>query len=138
MESIAASKRKTNIFNPTRFCKYKRSIMSYTKTYNIPAIKRGDTWKGMRINFTGQNITGWAVTMMVKPVNSDEITAQYSTATGNPTITNAAAGEVTWAAQVINWPPGLYKYDIQFVKANGERRTYLAGTWQVTDDVTKP
>jgi hypothetical protein len=51
------------------------------------------------------------------------------------------ADPVTWRivipSQVIAAPPGIYSYDLETIDSMGSKKTYLKGTWEILEDITK-
>ncbi len=107
-------------------------------TYDIKKHKKGDTWNGgtftLEVNAAPADLTDAAITSTFRDPNGDP-RATFSVDDGI-TITDAAAGEFKFDKQVINWPAATYIYDIQITFANGDVKTYIAGTWPICQDAT--
>ena len=107
--------------------------------------KSGDLWPGLssvviRVDGTPLDLTGAVVQMQFKRFVTDAVAALPLTSAGEaPGILideDAEAGRFSIPARIVGLLPGRYFWDIQ-VTAGGLPVTYAAGTWQITQDVSK-
>jgi hypothetical protein len=113
--------------------------MSYTKTYNFKDHKRGDTLKEIEFQ----------VEINDQPLDFDNIAAincQFRlrspkgqvvhTATIDDGITITGPGAFKIDGFLLDFPPVIMYYDIEFVFTDGTVRTYVEGTLKLTQDTT--
>jgi hypothetical protein len=109
---------------------------------SIPAHKTGDTWGGIpNINFVRKgiplNLTGASIKMQVRLSNDSPTVLELSNSNGGIIITNPLNGQITIPPKLINIPVGNYKYEIKIHLSNGETKTFIEGTWSITEEITK-
>lgn len=108
--------------------------------YDIVVYRR-DTWDGLVITLSKNNepvdLTSCSITMQVK-VNPTDVDSMLTLNTANNgiTITEPTAGKFRINSVVINLEPGTYYYDIQFNFSPTLIKTYMFGTFDVTQDIT--
>ena len=108
----------------------------------MPPALRGDTWPGITY-LTITNIcvpislSGALIKMQLREDLDAPVALELSTANGLITITNPLSGVFSIPPQIINIPFGTYNYDIQVTFPTGIVTTYIAGTWQITPDITQ-
>jgi len=110
--------------------------------YTIPSALRGDTWSGITsITITNSGVpislSGALIKMQLREDVDSPVALELSTTNGLITITNPLSGVFQIPPQVINIPFGTYNYDIQVTFPTGIITTYIAGTWQITPDITQ-
>ena len=108
--------------------------------YDIVVYRR-DTWDGLIITISKNgnpiDLTGCAITMQVKvnPTDTSSVLT-LSTVNNEITITEPTNGKFRINATVINLDSGTYYYDIQFNFSPTLIKTYMFGTFDVTQDIT--
>lgn len=107
----------------------------YTKPYNFPPVKRGDTWKGStwKIN---RDITGWQIKMWLVAPNATKPTKEFTIGNGI-TVIDAVQGIFAFNSFDVEIPAVCYRQDVQFTNLTGVKRTYTMGKFPVYDDITK-
>jgi hypothetical protein len=107
----------------------------YTKKYDFPPVKKGDTWLGStwKIN---QDITGWEIRMWLVAPNATKPVKELTIGNGI-TIIDAAEGVFAFNSFIADLPAVCYRYDVQFTTLTGIKRTYAKGLFTVYDDITK-
>ncbi len=107
--------------------------------------KSGDSWPGLpsiAITVDGEplDLTGATIRMQFKQFISDSIAAlSLSSQGGSPGIVVAedpTTGVFSVPRRVIPLKPGRYFWDIE-VTHDSQPVTYVAGTWQITSDVSR-
>jgi hypothetical protein len=109
--------------------------------YNIPAHKRGDTFKGLEFTFTysdGTPVDLTNVVILAKFKQRPQLTRTFSvgTAAGTMEITDAANGKAEIKESIINWPYGVYEYDVELTFSTGYRDTPVGGIFPIENDIT--
>ena len=104
-----------------------------------PDITKGDTFPAMPINMTDAG--GAALTpslarvlLIVKTAATDDDTAALLTRdsdAGHITIEDAANWTFTIGEFTVSLDPGDYAYKLVTIASDGDRRTWLAGTWHI-------
>ena len=109
-------------------------------TYTIPTHEKGDTFGG--ITFTLE-VNG-AVLDLIGALIEATFVLQTNCAIRH-TLTSEVGGGLTIAdtsptsgifyidEQIIDWRAGVYDYEFKFTLADGRVKTYLEGTWEITD-----
>jgi hypothetical protein len=113
--------------------------------YNFTDITRGDTYKGATLTVTNItttlpiDLTGVSIKMQLKKcgMNNVPYALELSTANGILTITDAVNGVFEIGQFSMNIEAGKYDYDLQFTFAGGVVQTYMYGTWNVVNDITR-
>lgn len=99
--------------------------------YNFPDHKRGTTFGGLQfellINGVAKSLVGATINMKITKGTI------FSTTTGELVITDAAGGKFQVREQVINLSPKVHSYELEFVFGDGKRKTYVKGTWRITN-----
>jgi hypothetical protein len=110
------------------------------QTYTIPDHIKGDTWPGVSftviVNGEPLPLTGASIRMMLRNTSNAIKKTFTSEVDGGITITDGEDGDFQIDEQIIDIPAGRYKYDIEFTLANGDVKTYIKGTWTITQDIT--
>lgn len=118
--------------------------MSGPGAYDFQPCKKGDTYVGFKIaEFTRQsddsplNVT--SARLQIKPCSVGAILHEYSTADGSMTIVNGNELHLADidASVTAGFSAGNYVYDLEVLFEAGNTRTMLAGTFVVTQDVTR-
>ena len=112
-------------------------------TYNFPNHIKGDTMQEVvftiTVNDNPLDLTGAEINMDMRLSTDIRTLAKRFTSTGgDPTIeiTNAAGGIFKVIEQIVDVPAGTYNYDIEITLADETVKTYIAGTWIITQDQT--
>ena len=112
-------------------------MTTYTATYNLPSIKRGDT------------LDPWSVKATVRetgaPLVPLSVCAQLRDERGRVVIPLphgiAPDGTVTLlglpAQATAGLKAGLYRYDVEYTLTGGRVRTYLQGALDIQEDVSQ-
>jgi len=108
----------------------------------IPEHKTGNTWGGIpSISFVRKgipiNLTGATIKMQVRLSADSPSVLELSNLNGGIIITNAPNGQIRIPPKLINIPVGNYKYEIKIHLSNGENKTFVEGTWSITEEITK-
>lgn len=111
--------------------------------YDWPSAVKGDTFDGIAltsVTVDGANpASALAATRIHFRTAPDSTTTslELTSADGEITIGTAA----TWACTVepftITLAVGTYYYDWEFTDVAGNVRTYLAGSWRITQNITR-
>lgn len=107
------------------------SETTYTVEEDLEVIYTGDTFLGHQ--FTVLDAVGDPVSI-VGAVIELKTKTEYGLTTvdsGGITITNGAAGVFQLDEQIINWSPRIYEYTIRITFADGTKRTYVKGNWEI-------
>lgn len=106
------------------------------ETYNFPDHIKNDTFNGVsftvNVNSSPLNLTSGNIIASFRRGYDDPRT--LITGSGI-TITNEASGQFRIDSSVINWPAGLYNYDIQITLSTGAVKSYIKGTWNIIQDI---
>jgi hypothetical protein len=103
---------------------------TYYKTYTFKPHKSGDSVLEKVFTFSSHIMSNIVSVEMLTQYPDCKLT---SDAGGGITITDAANWIFKIDKQIINWLPRLYKYDITITMADGNKRTYITGTWQIVE-----
>jgi hypothetical protein len=111
-------------------------------TYNFPSHTKGDTFDGVEftllVNNTLVDLTG-AIILMDLRLEKDGAKIEEFTSVGDANITISSPGTLgvfTFNNQTIDVTAARYYYDIEIEFQDGTKKTYIRGTWQITQDVT--
>jgi len=108
-------------------------------TYNLPDTVKGDTLNSITFTMldgvTPINLTGYDIKIMFKKYPTNVASKTIEIGSGI-TIVNAAAGQFRIDEFNVTLSVGEYFYDIQFTDPSDEIKTYIAGTFNVLQDVT--
>jgi hypothetical protein len=112
---------------------------SYATTIDLPTAEKGNTFSGwQRIlkvdavgagTFTAKDLTGATITLILNKSGG----SLSSAAGGGITIASGTTGTFTIDKQIITFSAGIYDYEITFTFADGSVKTYIEGTWKITD-----
>jgi hypothetical protein len=112
-------------------------------TYHMHSILRGDSWRGLpsivvRVNGSPPASALASARMQFRqlPV-SPSVGHELSTAAGSITITSAANWELSIPAQELPLGARLWYWDLETTDAAGTVRTYLKGTLEIQQDVSR-
>ena len=109
-------------------------------TYNFPDHKKGDTFPGTVFtivqNSLPVDLTNYTIRMHLRPARASSTLSQNMTSSIE--IHDPAAGKFRINPVVIDLPARTYYHDIEFTNTvTGAIRTWIEGTWNVTQDVTR-
>ena len=111
-------------------------------TYPIPQHRSGDTWKGIssltiKINGEAPSVSLASVKIQFRKNAGTSVVLELSTEDGTIVILDA----INWTIQIpkiiVTLYPDTYIYDIQTVDSNGDIFTYVVGTWEIIEDITR-
>jgi hypothetical protein len=98
--------------------------------------KKGDTWKGRKITFPF-DLTGVSVLCQFKPdITSDYSTFVFKTEDNTILIPLPLTGEMFFKPRIMNYPVGMYYYDVQLTFPNGDVVSYIPDTLTILQDIT--
>jgi hypothetical protein len=103
---------------------------------------KGDTFDevafSIKINNVVLDLTGAVIKMQLKKNSNDTVPALSFTSVSSAgiTITNATGGLFKINQQIINIEVFNYVYDIQLTLASGVVKTYVSGTFSITQEIT--
>ena len=105
--------------------------------FNLPAHRTGDTLRAIdvriSINKAPVDLTGATALAQVRT----EPTAGTVAMTLATSIHNPAQGLLKINEQAVTLASGLYYWELQITMPSGFRESYLTGTWQILQDVTR-
>lgn len=108
--------------------------------YNFNSHVKGDTFKAITFTVTVNDdpldLTGASIRMQLRLSPLHPVAYELSTAGDQIEITDAVNGKFQIKKQIIDFPAAVYYYDIEITLADGDVKTYVAGKWQITQDVT--
>ena len=119
--------------------------------YNFPTVKKGDTFDGLvftvSVNGTRLPLTGASIAIDLRVTPKGESVKRFSTDTDEggitiltagttPTVDTGGDGQFMLDKQIIDVLANTYKYDIEIILANTTVKTYVGGTWIISQDVT--
>lgn len=118
-------------------------MATYQYEYNFADKVKGDTLEPITftvtVNAAPLNLTNCTILIQFKkqPCLAYDYQMGSSVAIGGVTITDAVNGEFRIDEQVLNWKAAKYYYDIQFTWTDGTVKTYIGGTIEIKQDVTR-
>ena len=104
---------------------------------------KGDTFNQvafeLKIDTVAVNLTGAVIKMQLRKNANDVTPALSLTSAGSAgiTITAATLGQFKINEQIIDIPVDTYQYDIQITFASGVVKTYIAGSFNITPEITR-
>lgn len=113
-------------------------------TYNFPKQKRGDTFAGhsfevfddgVPVNFVGADIK-----LQVRKNSNQPIVLEWKTSDASIIISGASNNIISMAAKtgtVMDIEGFPYLYDVQALLSTGVTNTYLEGTFEIVNDITR-
>ena len=105
---------------------------SYAETVTLPTAEKGDTFSGwartLTVNGVAKDLTGAVIVLTLKGGYGSLTTV----GSGGITITDAGNGIFEIDEQVINFAPRTHHYEITFTFSDGDVKTYIEGTWEIT------
>lgn len=107
------------------------------KVYNFPPHKRGDTVpnKIFDIKINGEPPLSNISKVELDLEKDGKIWKRYNIE--NNSIVINSSGIFTILSHILDISPGVYNYDLQITFENGVVKTYLRGTWEIFEDITK-
>lgn len=112
-------------------------MTTYTKTYDLPTIKRGDTLRHWRFWIdkpeTSERLVPAAVCMQLRDRRGEHVATFDTEIEQDGTI----LVQPLPASVTKEIAPGLYYYDIELTLDGGVVRTYIEGTLEVEKDVSQ-
>ena len=103
---------------------------SYAESYTMPVAESGDTFSGVQFTLTvggsAKDLTDATIEMTVKGAGTLSIGSGI-------TVITALSGIFNIDAQVISYAANTYDYEIKFTFSDGTIKTYIEGTWTITD-----
>lgn len=113
-------------------------------TYDFPAHRRGDTFNGhqIEINQNGApvDLSGAAIKIQFRTRYAQRLALEWSTADSSITVSGASNNVIEMSAKTgdqMNIGPGIYTYDIQVILPSGVTNTYVEGSMEIINDVTR-
>ena len=110
--------------------------------YNFPNHVKGDTFDGvlftLTVNTVALNLTGAVINMDLR-LTKTGVSVERFTSVADEHITISATptdGTFTFNEQIISVDAGNYFYDIEIVFPDTTVKTYIAGRWNIIQDVT--
>lgn len=110
--------------------------------YNFPTHIKGDTFDGalftISLNATAIDLTDAIITMDLRETKNG-VSVKRLTSVGDADITidiDPTLGKFSINNQIIDVDAGRYYYDIQIEFPDNTVKTYVSGTWLITQDVT--
>ena len=109
--------------------------------YNFKDHKKGDTFPGVSfkisVNGLPLNLTGASIKMQLRELTpTGAVGATFTDLAGITIDATPTSGIFVFDKQVIDIPAVLYYFDIQITLASGDIKTYIEGTWNITQDRT--
>lgn len=99
--------------------------------YNLPNMVQGDTWDGISVVLTVDDIAPTVPLQLVHMTFQADPQAEPTVTLYSPgdiTINDAATWDITVPAQKLNLPVGTFHYSLRFMDTNSNLKTYLTGT----------
>lgn len=106
------------------------------KKYTFPTHRKGDTFKGVKKIATTLDLSGATVTMKVRKLSPVGPVVETIVSTNPAQMTISGGNTINFVPRVIDYPAGLYYYDLQITFSDGTVTTYIYGTWKIVQDVT--
>lgn len=104
---------------------------------------KGDTFNQvafeLKIDSVAVNLTGAVIKMQLRK-NANDVSPALSLTSASSagiTITNATSGLFKINEQIIDIPVDTYQYDIQITFSSGVVKTYIAGSFNITPEITR-
>ncbi len=108
--------------------------------YNFPPITKGNTFKARKFwlyedaaGTIPTDLTGAVICMQLKNSETNGVAAHEMAYV----ISDALNGEVTLSQFDVVLKPHTYVYDINITFADGTNKTYLKGTFSVTQNISE-
>jgi hypothetical protein len=114
------------------------------RNITLPSARKSNTWDGLTwaISSVDAGETEFAtelslVRFQLQDSDGNAVLTLSSATTGEVTINTATADawSVTVEARVLDLTPGIYSFGLEFTDANGDIKTHLAGTQEITRDL---
>lgn len=106
----------------------------------LPEHKKGDTFNGqqftLNINGSPADLTGASIRMDLRKVKTGPYVLRLSTDNGGISILVPVSGIFQINPQIIDVQAATYFYDIETTFQDGTVKTYIDGTWLISQDVT--
>jgi len=111
------------------------------KIHNFQPHKSGDTWEGAQFTVTKNgaalDLTSATIKSEFRVKTKTGAVKLTLTEVSGITITDAANGVFKLDKQIITLPADTYHYDIEITLSNGDKKSYVEGTWEIVQDVTQ-
>jgi hypothetical protein len=111
-------------------------------TYDFPEHISGDTWSGINaitIQSAGSavNLSSCDIFIRVRSFHNvaSPIVYEFSTLYSTINIISATEGKISIPPQTIDIPAGTYNYDLKIKFPSGNKKTYLAGKWEILPSI---
>jgi Na+-transporting NADH:ubiquinone oxidoreductase subunit NqrA len=115
------------------------TIINYPTTPQNP-ITRGDTFDEQFFTFkkngAAVDITDYVLQGQIRYLSKTGKVYHEMTIGNGITVTDAEQGEFTVHEFDMDWPAGMYYWDIEFISPDGIKKTYFKATIDITQDVT--
>lgn len=105
--------------------------------------KKGDTFDEvpfeLKVNTVAVNLTGAVIKMQLRKCDNLTTAALSLTSVSSAgiTITDATHGKFKINSQIIDIDAYTYVYDIQITLSSGVVKTYVSGTFNIENDITR-
>lgn len=111
-------------------------------SYSIPAHVSGDTWGGIPsivITINGSPPTNNVVSAKIQFRKSagSSVVLTLSSDEADITIVDAVNWELRVEKKVVTLCAGTYLFDLQTIDADGDIKTFLKGSWEILEDITR-
>lgn len=111
-------------------------------TYDIPAHRAGDTWKGIPNitifrNGSALNLTNAKAQMKVRYQIDAPTVIEFNSNDNSIVFVAPTSGILGIPAKVIDVPPAKYVYDLEITLASGEIKTFMEGKWTILSQVSR-
>lgn len=102
-----------------------------THKYNFPPIPKGDTWRGLTINFSEA-----IASLKMNIVNAEGVAIkQFATGTAGTTVLSATSIRIDAIAS-LQLPEGKHQYSIRITTAAGANLTFMEGSFTILKTAT--
>jgi len=113
-------------------------------TYKFPPHRRGDTFNGHMFEITQNDLpvdfTDAEIIIQFKSTAASKPVLQWLTSDGSITVSGAENNIINMAQKTgeqMQINRGVYKYDLQVMHANGITNTYVEGTIEIVNDISR-
>jgi hypothetical protein len=110
------------------------------EVYNFPPITKGNTFTERKIWLYDDDagtfptvLTGATICMQLKYSDTNGVAAHEFAYT----ITDAVNGEITLTEWEVDLKPYAYVYDMLVTFADGDKKTFLKGSFKVTQNISE-
>jgi len=112
--------------------------------YNFKPHKRGDTFNGhqfeVSLNSVPVDFTGATIKIQLRRKAGVASVLEWSTADGSITISGPSSNIINMGVKTglqMEVEAAKYLYDLNVVLANGVTNTYVEGTFEIVNDITR-